>query len=271
MWSLLKTYASRFAKKEPGNPFDTLLTDEDSFRSSYQSYTKKDRIMKAKRFLSQASEDVFKYKEEVNEEGQTETEAEQTTTEIVKVIKHSTKLVNDLELGLVIDIDYAILSSSWLQSGLHAFTRKGNEVTPQEARDYIDTLLLMVVSLMSRVVYSAFRLGGPLGLIYKALMLLIDLPVEFKDNEVGTLTISIVKKPRPSVAQFKRGYIKRYSKRMSKVSRIYGPYKYHNVPLKVWKDMKQARGSFGSGAGKVFWTRYLRNLYGYPKGLKHGE
>ena len=82
---------------------------------------------------------------------------------------------------------------------------------------------------MARVVYSAFRLG----LIHNALILLIDIPVEHKEGEVGDLILSIVKKPKPNKAQFRRGYIKRYSKRMRKSSTIYGPYKYFGVPYSV--------------------------------------
>jgi len=112
---------------------------------------------------------------------------------------------------------------------------------------------------MARVVYSAFRLG----LIHNALILLIDIPVEHKEGEVGDLILSIVKKPKPNKAQFRRGYIKRYSKRMRKSSTIYGPYKYFGVPYSVWKDMTNARGSFGSG--QIFWKKYLISFYSWYK------
>lgn len=37
-------------------------------------------------------------------------------------------------------------------------------------------------------------------------------------------------------------------------------YNYFNVPYETWVGMREALGSFGSGAGSVFWRRYL-HLY----------
>lgn len=43
-------------------------------------------------------------------------------------------------------------------------------------------------------------------------------------------------------------------------SKLYGPYTYPVVPLRVWALMKQAKGKNGSGAGSVFWKLYLHGF-----------
>lgn len=48
-------------------------------------------------------------------------------------------------------------------------------------------------------------------------------------------------------------------------SGVYKPpksYDYFDVPYSVWRLMTKAMGSYGTGAGSVFWSSYLRIFYG---------
>lgn len=47
---------------------------------------------------------------------------------------------------------------------------------------------------------------------------------------------------------------------MIRTKKLYGPYTYPAVPLKVWNMMKNAKGRNGSGAGTVFWRLYLHQF-----------
>lgn len=98
---------------------------------------------------------------------------------------------------------------------------------------------------LATVVYTNYKFGAPLLLTRYAYILVLNELVEYTDKEqqpdlVGELNVTVLKKPRPSEAQFRRGmhYLNRYSKHMQKPLRLYGPYKYYNVPYSLWTEMK---------------------------------
>lgn len=58
-----------------------------------------------------------------------------------------------------------------------------------------------------------------------------------REEEYGTLRLYVLKKYRPK--------------------KIYGPYDYPNVLSSVWKEMREAVGGYGTGAGTIFWRKNL--------------
>lgn len=158
---------------------------------------------------------------------------------------HALEIVSQAELitteaeTVELSAEWSVLSSSWLQAGIASYTSGGKPSS--ELEEMIKILITRLSVLLGEVVYYAFPLGGPLLLIRDALIIISHLPKEYEPGKVGDLNLTIVKRYNPT--------------------KIYGPYKYPNVPSEVWKAMQEAKGSFGSGAGQIFWNRYLHGFY----------
>lgn len=145
---------------------------------------------------------------------------------------HALEMVSQAELitteaeTVEVSAEWSVLSSSWLQAGIASYISQGSK-TSSELEEMISILTTRLSVLLGEDVYSAYPLGGPLLLIRDALNILSHLPKEYEPGKVGDLNLTIVKRYIPT--------------------RVYGPYKYPNVPSEVWEAMREARGSFGSG------------------------
>jgi hypothetical protein len=93
-------------------------------------------------------EEVEGYTKELEKEGRTDSEEYQAGAQALTIIDNSTKLVRDYEEGLVIDTDYAVLSTfaQRLQKGVHGYnlgsTRLLNKITTLKHLMKLGSLLI---------------------------------------------------------------------------------------------------------------------------------
>lgn len=212
------TYASKFLKKDVDkNPFENLFTSEGAQIDTYNSpkYRVQDRLSQAKQLTSSASIVIKEHIDRLTEEGKTKSREYQLTTRTLETITYTRRIIRDMELGKITDTEYAVLSSSWMYTSVMSFTVQTNSASSslEETRDFITSLIAMVSNLLSQVAYSILSILEPLLLIRKALMILLDLPVNRKEGGEGVLTYKILKRYNPQ--------------------KIYGPYKEFNLPIYV--------------------------------------
>jgi len=137
------------------------------------------------------------------------------------------------------DAEHAILSSSWLYAGIVSW---GNmSMDTNEYSDRVHSFISQVTLLLVDPLLPSLALTAVLCLRYALLLLPETINVTPEVATSGTLKVSILKRYAPK--------------------RMYGPYHYPNVPNNTWKEMQSAVGSYGTGAGTIFWRRYLDRFY----------
>jgi len=230
-------YYKRFSKKEPGNPFATLLDDEETTKRSIHTSSKKEKLETARKLLLEARRIINKHIKELTEQGTTEgvglVEQAKELKALITTALWVEKRVSD---GAVIPKgELVVLSSSWLSNGVISFHSITNKTLSQgELVTILHTLVSKVNYYLNSVLDST--LSSVAALIRKAL-LLIPTDGDTAEEEAGVLTITIIKRKYPS--------------------KRYGPYSYPNVRKSTWERMKVATGMKGQGAGTIFWREYL--------------
>lgn len=251
----IPTYVSKFIKKEPGDHFEQLLTDEGGVNYKHPSFkfSKKDRIKEAKKRLSKAKDQVQDYiTEKENEVGSSTGQSAgdtimgqlvdastkgmelQYASHALELISQAELLVNEAE-EVQITTEWSVLCSTWLQAGIATFNT-GKGMPSEELQELVTQLITQLSILLGQIVYVAFPLGGPLFLVKDALVLISNLPQESKEGTVGNLTITICKRYNPI--------------------KVYGPYTNPNVPSWVWEIMQTSKK-----AGTDLWNYFLHGFY----------